>query len=161
MDDVLKRLEMFDDPNFKFDPEKHKYTLDGEHLISVTQFISTFHKQFETDYWSKKKAEESGVSQDEILLEWKKLNDRSNEIGTGVHNYFENYYNKNFKFILIINFVVERFLFLSNKCIKISLYNLNICLIRFNLLFNFFKFFILLFILNSLLIFYLILSISI
>ena len=94
MEDVLKRLKIFDDPNFKFDPEKHKYTLNGEHFISVTQFISKFHKPFETDYWSKKKAEESGVSQDEILLEWKKLNDRANEIGTATHNWIENYFNR-------------------------------------------------------------------
>ena len=94
MEDVLKRLKIFDDPNFKFDPEKHKYTLNGEHFISVTQFISKFHKPFETDFWSKKKAEEAGISQDEILLEWKKLNDRANEIGTATHNWIENYFNR-------------------------------------------------------------------
>jgi len=93
MEDVLKKLELFEDPNFKFDPIKHKYHLDGEHFISVTQFISQFHKPFETDFWSKKKAEEAGVSQDEILLEWKALNDRANQIGTATHNWIENYYN--------------------------------------------------------------------
>lgn len=97
MDEILKKLEVFDDSNFKFDPIKHKYTLDGEHFISVTQFISKFHKPFETDRLSKKKAEEAGVSQEEILAEWKKLNDRANEIGTATHNWIENYYNRVFQ----------------------------------------------------------------
>jgi ATP-dependent exoDNAse (exonuclease V) beta subunit len=94
MEEVLKKLLVFDDPNFKFDPVEHKYTLNGEHFISVTQFISKFHKHFESDYWSNKKAEEAGVSQEEILLEWKKLNDRANEIGSQMHNWIENYFNK-------------------------------------------------------------------
>lgn len=97
MEDVLNKLKIFDDPNFKFDAEKHKYTIDGQHFISVTQFISKFHKPFESDYWSKKKADEAGVSQDEILAEWKKLNDRANEIGTATHNWIENYYNRIFQ----------------------------------------------------------------
>ncbi len=94
MDEILKKLEIFNDPNFRFDPIKHKYTLDGEHFISVTQFISRFHKPFETDKWSKIKAEQAGISQEEMLLEWKKLNDRANEIGTATHNWIENYYNR-------------------------------------------------------------------
>ena len=94
MQEILKKLELFNDPNFKFDSHKHKYTIDGEHFISVTQFNNRFHLPFETDYWSKIKAEEAGVTQEEILLEWKKLNDRSNVIGTATHNWIENYYNK-------------------------------------------------------------------
>lgn len=108
MEDVLKKLEKFDDLNFKFNPEKHKYTLDGEHFISVTQFISKFHKPFETDYWSKIKAEQAGISQDEMLLEWKALNDRANVIGTATHNWIENYYNKIYQEIPIDIDVVDR-----------------------------------------------------
>jgi ATP-dependent exoDNAse (exonuclease V) beta subunit len=97
MVDILKKLEMFNDPEFKFDPVKHKYTLDDETFISVTQFISRFHKPFETDFWSKEKAKKAGVSQEEILLEWKELNDRANDIGTQTHNWIENYYNRIFQ----------------------------------------------------------------
>lgn len=93
MEEVLKKLKIFDDSNFKFDPIQHKYHLDGEHFISVTQFISKFHQKFDTEFWSKKKADDAGVSQDQILLEWKQLNDRANEIGTATHNWIENYYN--------------------------------------------------------------------
>ena len=94
MDEILKKLEIFDDPNFKFDPIKHKYTLDGEHFISVTQFIARFHKPYETDKWSKIKAEQAGISQEEMLAQWKKLNDRANEIGSIAHDYFEKYFKK-------------------------------------------------------------------
>lgn len=92
-DTVLSLLESYDDPNFKFDPIKHKYTYEGEHFISVTQFISRFHKEFDQDFWSKKKAEQGGVEQSEILEQWKKINDRANEIGTATHNWIENYFN--------------------------------------------------------------------
>lgn len=91
---ILDKLESFNDESFKFDPVYHKYTYGGLPLISVTQFIARFHEKFDSDFWSKKKAKEAGKYQWEILTEWKELNDRSNVIGTGLHNYIENYYNK-------------------------------------------------------------------
>jgi len=90
---ILKELDKFDDTNFIFDPIKHKYTYNGEEFISVTKFIQRFHKPFESDYWSKKKADEAGVPQDWILNEWKKLNDYANDVGTQTHNWIEDYFN--------------------------------------------------------------------
>jgi ATP-dependent exoDNAse (exonuclease V) beta subunit len=91
---ILNKLECFNDPEFKFDPVAHKYTYDGEHFTSVTQFIQKFHKPFESDFWSKKKAESRGVDQEVILKEWKDLNDYANEIGTATHQWIEDYFNK-------------------------------------------------------------------
>ena len=62
---MKKQLDCFQDINFQFDPKAHRYTYLGEHFISVTKFIQQFHKPFEQDYWSKKKAEEAGVPQEE------------------------------------------------------------------------------------------------
>ena len=93
-DTIIDKLAYYDNPQFKFDPIKHKYTLDGEGFISVTQFISRFHKKFDSDFWSKVKAEEAGVDQEKILMDWKIINDRSNEIGTGTHAWIENYFNR-------------------------------------------------------------------
>ena len=93
-EEILLKLDTYTDMNFKFDPYKHKYTYGGIPFISVTQFISKFHKPFETEYWSKKKADEAGVPQEQILLEWKEKNDRANFIGTSTHNWIENYYNR-------------------------------------------------------------------
>lgn len=92
-DFVLDKLKTFDDPKFIFDPKFHKYTYDGKQFESVTKFIQRFHKPFDQDYWSKKKAEETGVEQTEILEQWKKINERANFIGTSTHNWIENYFN--------------------------------------------------------------------
>jgi ATP-dependent exoDNAse (exonuclease V) beta subunit len=94
VDIVLNKLETYNDSKFIFDPIKHRYTYDGDHFISVTQFISRFHKQFDTDFWSKKKSEERGIEQKDILNEWQLLNDRANFIGTSTHNWIENYFNR-------------------------------------------------------------------
>ncbi len=91
---LLKQFECFDDPEFKFDPGEHKYTYDGDQFISVTTFIQRFHKPFDSQYWSKRKAEEAGVPQDWILNDWKKLNDYANEIGSDTHNWIEDYFNQ-------------------------------------------------------------------
>lgn len=91
---ILKKLECFNDPEFKFDPVKHRYTYQGDEFISVTRFIQQFHKPFEKEYWSKRKAQEAGVPQEWILDSWQKLNDYANEIGTDTHNWIEDYFNK-------------------------------------------------------------------
>ena len=90
---ILEKLKKFEDPLFKFDPIKHCYTYEGEDFTSVTKYKERFYKKFEEDFWSKKKAEEKGVSQEEILLEWKQLAERSQVIGNGIHNWIENYFN--------------------------------------------------------------------
>jgi ATP-dependent exoDNAse (exonuclease V) beta subunit len=90
---ILKKLECYNDSDFKFDPLVHKYTYHGDQFISVTKFITQFHKPFEQNYWSQRKAEESGVPQEWILNEWKKSNDYANEVGTETHNWIEDYFN--------------------------------------------------------------------
>lgn len=94
---LAKQLDCFEDIKFEFDPVAHRYTYEGEPFISVTRFIQQFHKPFEQDYWSKKKAEQAGVPQDWILAEWKKLNDYANEVGTDTHQWIEDYFNKIWK----------------------------------------------------------------
>ena len=96
-DFIFDKLKDYEDPEFKFDPIKHRYTYSGDHFISVTQFISRFHKEFDSDFWSKKKADERGLDQKEVLNEWKALNDRANFIGTSTHNWIENYFNRIFQ----------------------------------------------------------------
>lgn len=92
---ILSKLSTFNtDPNFKFDPIEHKYTYEGDRFISVTQFISKFHEKYDSDYWSKYKAEESGRTQAEVLDEWKKTNERSLVIGNATHIWIENYFNR-------------------------------------------------------------------
>jgi ATP-dependent exoDNAse (exonuclease V) beta subunit len=94
---LRNQLDCFEDIKFEFDPVAHRYTYEGEPFISVTRFIQQFHKPFEQDYWSKVKAEQSGVPQDWILAEWKKLNDYANEVGTDTHQWIEDYFNQIWK----------------------------------------------------------------
>ena len=49
-DIILQKLECFNDPDFKFDPYKHKYTYHGDTFRSVTQYISDFQKKFDSEY---------------------------------------------------------------------------------------------------------------
>ena len=88
---LRNQLDCFEDIKFEFDPVAHRYTYEDKPFISVTRFIQQFHKPFEQDYWAKKKAEERGVEQEEILREWKKLNDYANEVGTDTHQWIEDY----------------------------------------------------------------------
>ena len=93
-DFLLNKLECFKDPDFIFDPGLHKYTYHGDTFQSVTQLIGQFHEPFDSEKWSKIKADQAGVDQDEIKKEWKRLNDYANEIGTDTHQWIEDYYNK-------------------------------------------------------------------
>lgn len=93
IEETLQKLELFKDPLFVFDEKAHRYTYDGKPYTSVTQFISRFHKPFDSDYWAKKKAEEEGVSVETILERWAEINRRANEIGTATHLWAENYFN--------------------------------------------------------------------
>jgi ATP-dependent exoDNAse (exonuclease V) beta subunit len=94
---ILEKLEEFNDPDFKFEPKYHKYTYLGDQFISVTKFIQQFHEPFDSDFWSKKKADQRGVDQEVIQNEWKKLNDYANEVGTDTHQWIEDYFNKLWK----------------------------------------------------------------
>jgi len=92
--ELLKRLECFDDPNFIFNPKLHKYTYNGVVFQSVTQFLEEFHTPFDLEGKSKKKAGEIGVSQETIKKEWSENNKYANIVGTAVHDWIEKYYKK-------------------------------------------------------------------
>jgi ATP-dependent exoDNAse (exonuclease V) beta subunit len=94
---IRNQLDCFNDVRFEFDSNLHRYTYEGEPFVSVTRFIQQFHKPFEQDYWSKLKAQQSGVPQDWILAEWKKINDYANEVGTDTHQWIEDYFNQIWK----------------------------------------------------------------
>ena len=105
---IREQLNCFNDIQFDFDPKLHRYTYQKEPFISVTRFIQQFHKPFEQDYWSKVKADESGVTQDVILAEWKKLNDYANEVGTDTHQWIEDYFNQIWKPLPVNTDVIHR-----------------------------------------------------
>lgn len=91
---IVKKLEYYNDPEFKFDEPTHIYTYKGKKIFGVTSFLERFIKQFDSDYWSKKKADEEGITQKEMLERWDAKRDRSCDLGHTVHDYIEQFYEK-------------------------------------------------------------------
>ena len=98
-EEVLEKLKYFDDEKFVFDAEKHLYKLGKKNMIGCTTYLSRFIKEFDSDYWSKKKADEEGITQEEMLKRWDDKRDRSCELGTDVHEHIEKFY-KNSEFLV-------------------------------------------------------------
>ena len=97
-EEIIKELEVFD--YIDFDEPTHKYSyLDygsgdifpkrKEFPISGTGWVHKYIKPFDKDFWSKKKADEAGVSQKDILAQWQNIADIANEKGTLHHLYME------------------------------------------------------------------------
>lgn len=53
-----------------FNEENHTYHLNGKELRSVGSIVKSFADEFDSDYWSKRKADERGVDQEVVLKEW-------------------------------------------------------------------------------------------
>lgn len=73
----------------QFNPASHTYTLAGQRLTSATSYIKRFQQPFDRDYWSQRKADERGITADEILAEWDQKAIASREKGTRFHNHVE------------------------------------------------------------------------
>lgn len=90
--DLLDKLKIFDDPDFRFSSSDHKYYYQNDELVSVTTYLKRFTKEFDREYWSLKKSEKTGQSQKEILEEWNQTALRASFLGTSVHQWIENYF---------------------------------------------------------------------
>mgnify|MGYP001163544875 FL=1 len=94
---ITRELAKFN--NIKFHDQEHKYYLNGTRTKSVTSIIGEYKHPFDKEYWSKKKADERGITQEEIIKEWKYKADFSCEKGSAFHEYAENFLtNKIFPF---------------------------------------------------------------
>jgi len=63
-------LRKSDVSKLSFDEKTHAYRVNNDRFISVTEFIGLFFPKFDSDYWSKQKAEEAGVTPEEIKQQW-------------------------------------------------------------------------------------------
>ena len=94
---ITKELAKFN--NIKFHDKDHIYYMKGVKTKSVTSIIGQYKQPFDKDYWSQKKADERGITKEEILKEWKYKADFSCERGSAFHEFAENYLtNKVFPF---------------------------------------------------------------
>lgn len=91
MYEIFEELDKFN--HIVYYDEPHTYIMDGVRATSVTKVIGMAEKPFDADYWSQKKADEQGVTADEIKAQWKYKANVACEKGTAVHEYVENYLN--------------------------------------------------------------------
>jgi len=99
--EIKKELEVF--KYIDFDEPTHRYSyldygegknpnvfpVKKEFSISGTGWVHKFVKPFDANFWSKKKAEEEGITQQEMLDRWKEISDIANAKGTLHHLYME------------------------------------------------------------------------
>jgi len=83
------------DNRIQFESEHHKYFIDGvQASVSVSEVIGEFFPKFNSEFWSKKKAKQRGVSAETVLKEWKDKGDQAANLGTYMHEQIELFYNQ-------------------------------------------------------------------
>lgn len=91
MFDDLLSLRVFD--SITFFEKGHKYTVDGKTApMSVSKLIENYKPKFKSDEISKRKADQLGVSQEDVLEVWRIKNLFSTQQGTILHYYIDNFY---------------------------------------------------------------------
>ena len=98
------QLSFEQDNHISFIPYEHIYLLDGkQELTAVSHVISLFFEEFDSLYWATRK---STLEKDanHILEEWDIKGDRSQKVGTFMHEQIEKYLNgqqmsDNYRFI--------------------------------------------------------------
>ena len=100
LEEVKQKLKVFD--KYKFFENGHYYTYKDKRVgISVTKYISQFENEFDSNTLSQKVADKDGISQFEVLNEWKRKGEYSCLKGTAIHEWLQdNYANREYKFDL-------------------------------------------------------------
>lgn len=81
---IIKELQYF--KGIEFHEEEHFYTLDDYKFgISATSLIETYAQKFDSDSVSQMVANKRGITQQEVLNEWKKENEFSCVKGSCIH----------------------------------------------------------------------------
>lgn len=82
------------DDRLRFDPIEHRYYIDGNpDTMSASQLINKFFPEFDSEYWSQRKADERGVDVSIVIEEWENKRVNAADLGTQLHEEIENYYN--------------------------------------------------------------------
>ncbi len=100
LEEVKQKLKVFD--KYKFFENGHYYTYKDKKVgVSVTKYISQFENEFDSDTLSQKVADKNGISQFEVINEWKRKGEYSCLKGTAIHEWLQdNYANREYKFDL-------------------------------------------------------------
>lgn len=84
---------MFDQlfTNVEFNAKHHTYRIDGRPVQNVSGLIKQLQTPFDADYWANRKAQERGISPDNIKAEWEAKAEHSRQLGIQVHDGIERY----------------------------------------------------------------------
>jgi len=85
--EIFEELDKFN--NIVYYDEPHKYFMGMKQMTSVTTLLGKYKEKFEADYWAQRKAEERGITKEEILEEWRIINKIATTKGTIIHNFIE------------------------------------------------------------------------
>lgn len=85
---ILERLQVFDDPRFRFLPEPHEYYLGERKLTNFSSWLEMYKEPFIREERAAATAGNRGCSAQQVLDEW----DRSQWVGTKTHEFIEAYF---------------------------------------------------------------------
>jgi hypothetical protein len=90
----IEQLKVFD--RITFIEDTHSYFIDGELITtpSVTKTIKLFKKEFDVETTASRIALKTGSTAEQIKEEWRRNRDCAATIGTLLHKYIEDCYNK-------------------------------------------------------------------
>jgi hypothetical protein len=108
--DVINRSDVVDLRNhilnsfkdLEFEEERHKYFLHGRELRSVSKVVESFAPKFDEKeqaqkcyekYYNKEDSKYFGMTPQQILKEWKKINKKSCDLGHAKHSYAEDLFD--------------------------------------------------------------------
>lgn len=89
-------LQVNPDPRhdaLRFDADAHQYYINGQPATGVSTLVSRFFPEFDTAYWSARKAQERDCSAEEVASEWAAKAAESSAAGTALHQRIEEFYN--------------------------------------------------------------------
>lgn len=88
------RISVFNDPNFVFEEEAHKYTYNGKVLTSATTYVDKFHEHFDTESASASYAAKHGLNQEDVKADWQYKGDVGRYNGKIIHKWIEDFFTE-------------------------------------------------------------------
>lgn len=77
----------------RFDAAAHQYYVNGQPATAVSTIVSRFFPEFDTAYWSVRKASENDCTAEELAQQWADKAVASSSAGTALHQQIEEFYN--------------------------------------------------------------------
>ena len=82
------------DERIQFSDSDHTYLIDKKNkAVSVTELIGRYFPKFDKEFWANKESIKTGKPKNEILKKWDELGKKARDLGTELHEQFENFYN--------------------------------------------------------------------